>query len=432
MGADQIAFQLYSKGILSQTCGDRLDHGVLLVGYGSENGVDYWRVKNSWGPTWGEDGYIRLKRGMPKAGECGIKSMASYPIVQGAPGPSPGPQPSPSPVPPSPSPAPGCMDKEDFCKDPAIFTPSNDCELLAKVCKRTCECCSAAPPSYCDSQPDRDYIAFKKFAAKYGRVFHSVDEEQRRFNIFRSNYKLIESQHESNNSYVLAINEFADQSPAEFQASRLGLMQPSAGELWKGLPHLGTHKYSGATLPTSVDWSSKGAVTPMKNQGHCGSCWAFSTTGAVEGAWQIATGKLVSLSEQQLVDCSTDNHGCGGGAMDLAFKYLKDSDSCTEGSYSYNGKAGTCKASSCTVGIPSGSVTGYYDVPTDDMNALMEAVSRQPVSVGIQADQIAFQLYSKGILSQTCGDRLDHGVLLVGYGSENGVDYWRVKNSWGP
>lgn len=289
---------------------------------------------------------------------------------------------------------------------------------------------SGAPPALGD--PEKYKLAFEEFVSKYGRVYQDPEEEHLRFLTFEANYKWIESHNSNEHSYKLAVNEFADQSPAEFQATRLGLVQPSAGELWKGLPHLGTHKYSGAALPTSVDWSSKGAVTPMKNQGHCGSCWAFSTTGAVEGAWQIATGKLVSLSEQQLVDCSTDNHGCGGGAMDLAFKYLKDSDSCTEGSYSYNGKAGTCKASSCTVGIPSGSVTGYYDVPTDDMNALMEAVSRQPVSVGIQADQIAFQLYSKGILSQTCGDRLDHGVLLVGYGSENGVDYWRVKNSWGP
>jgi len=172
-------------------------------------------------------------------------------------------------------------------------------------------------------------------------------------------------------------------------------------------------------------------VTAPKNQGTCGSCWSFSTTGALEGAWQIATGKLVSLSEQQLVDCSTDNNGCGGGSMDTAFSYLEKSGSCTESSYPYKAKSGTCHETSCTVGAPKGSVVGYFDVPTNDEKALMEAVAQQPVAVAIEADQMAFQLYNKGILTKECGHKLDHGVLLVGYGTENGVDYWKVKNSWG-
>jgi len=365
--ADQMAFQLYNGGILAQKCGDKLDHGVLLVGYGSEDGIDYWKVKNSWGGAWGEDGYIRLKRGVPiHAGECGIRAAASYPVVHA-----------------------GTM------------------------------------------KSDRYRTAFNEFITKYGRVFQNAEEEETRFHIFRSNYKFIETQNELNHSYVLAVNDFADQAPSEFQTERLGLMQPPAGQLWAGLPHLGTHRYSGAKLPTSIDWARQGAVTPLKNQGTCGSCWAFSTTGALEGAWQVATGKLVSLSEEQLVDCSKENHGCGGGSMDLAFKYLKDHAACTEESYAYKGKAGACRASNCSVGIPSGSVTGYKDVPADDMNALMEAVLQQPVSVAIEADQMAFQLYKGGILTQKCGDKLDHGVLLVGYGSEDGINYWKVKNSWG-
>jgi len=117
--------------------------------------------------------------------------------------------------------------------------------------------------------------------------------------------------------------------------------------------------------------------------------------------------------------------------MDLAFDYLKDEAVCSEESYPYKAHAGTCEASSCTVAIPKHAISGYYDVPEDDEKALMEAVSHRPLSVAIEADQAAFQLYSKGILSGTRGDKLDHGVLLVGYGSENGVDYWKIKNSWG-
>eukprot|EP00931_Biecheleriopsis_adriatica_P046238 TRINITY_DN2653_c0_g1_i1.p1 TRINITY_DN2653_c0_g1~~TRINITY_DN2653_c0_g1_i1.p1 ORF type:complete len:291 (-),score=74.14 TRINITY_DN2653_c0_g1_i1:795-1586(-) len=218
----------------------------------------------------------------------------------------------------------------------------------------------------------------------------------------------------------------------EFSASHFG-MSASSSKTWAGLPHLGTDLYSGAKLAASVDWVAKGAVTDPKNQGQCGSCWAFSTTGALEGAWQIATGKLVALSEQQLVDCAKNgNQGCNGGSMDLAFEYLEKNAVCTEESYNYTARQGTtCHETSCTVGIPKGSVTGFKDVPIKDTNALMEAVAQQPVSVAIEADQMAFQMYHDGILKKECGAKLDHGVLIVGYGTEDGVDYWKVKNSWG-
>merc|ERR1712217_983523 len=177
--------------------------------------------------------------------------------------------------------------------------------------------------------------------------------------------------------------------------------------------------------------TTKGAVTPVKNQGQCGSCWAFSTTGSLEGAMEIKTGKLVSLSEQQFVDCDKVDDGCQGGLMNHGFAYAEKNAICTEVSYPYHAKKGSCKKSSCTTGIPQGGVTGYKDVTSDSKEALMEAVTQQPVSIAIEADKSVFQLYKSGVLSGLCGSTLDHGVLAVGYGTEDGKDYWKVKNSWG-
>jgi len=272
-------------------------------------------------------------------------------------------------------------------------------------------------------------VEWKSFKAEYGKTYSSAIEEEQRYQIFKINMDFVAATNSKGNAFKLGPTQFADLTADEFATSHFGIARPK--EPWGSLPKLGNHTYNGEALAASVDWTTKGAVTPVKNQGQCGSCWSFSTTGSLEGAWEIASGNLVSLSEQQFVDCDTQDSGCDGGSMDTAFEYAEKNDLCTEDSYPYKAKSGTCSASSCTVGIAKGGVTGYKDVSSDSEEALMSALNQQPVSIAIEADKSVFQLYTSGVLSGTCGTTLDHGVLAVGYGTEDGTDYWLVKNSWG-
>jgi cathepsin L len=270
---------------------------------------------------------------------------------------------------------------------------------------------------------------FGEFKATYGKTYTSSIEEEQRFQIFKVNIDYINKMNSMNHFFQLGVTRFADLTADEFGTSHFGIAKPA--ELWGSLPNLGSHEYYGEALAASIDWTQKGAVTSVKNQGQCGSCWSFSTTGSLEGAWEIATGKLVPLSEQQFVDCDKQDSACSGGLMDTAFKYAEANALCTENSYPYNAKAGTCKASECKIGIPKGAVKGFKDVSTDSEQALMSALNQQPVSIAIEADKSIFQLYRSGVLTGLCGASLDHGVLAVGYGTEEGKDYWLVKNSWG-
>jgi len=279
---------------------------------------------------------------------------------------------------------------------------------------------------------------FEAFTTRFGRSY-SPEERDVRYAIFQANYRFVQAENAKGLPYRLGMNEFADLTAQEFRAGHLGFAGASGGGSgdapWGELPHLGTDRLNATAAPTdlpiAVDWPAQGAVTTPKNQLHCGACWAFATTGALEGAWKIASGELVSLSEQQLVDCDKVDNACGGGLMDQAFKYARGHGICTEQSYPYQAQSAACRASNCSVAMPPTAVQGFRDVAAYDEQALMHAVSKQPVAVAIEADQLAFQLYSGGVLSQECGDKLDHGVLLVGYGTENGTDYWKVKNSWG-
>jgi KDEL-tailed cysteine endopeptidase len=224
----------------------------------------------------------------------------------------------------------------------------------------------------------------------------------------------------------MGINQFTDLTPQEFKDTYVSGLRAEVG-----LYGCKAFSSNAASAPASIDWRSKGAVTSVKDQGQCGSCWTFSATGAIEGAWAIKKGQLVDLAEQQLVDCATGlsygSHGCSGGQMDGAFKYVIENGQCSLSSYPYTAKDGSCSKCSAVAHISSCS-----DVKSNDQISLKGAVALQPVSIAIEADTRYFQSYSGGILtSSSCGTQLDHGVLIVGYGEESGQKFWLVKNSWG-
>jgi hypothetical protein len=280
----------------------------------------------------------------------------------------------------------------------------------------------AIPPL---SNSEYEYL-FTAWVNEYGKSYET-SEFFNRFNIFKSNLDIIREHNAKNESWTMGMNEFGDMSWEEFKAIYVGGTKPVPRE------YLRSKNYPAETgprsFPAALDWRQKGAVTAVKNQGQCGSCWAFSTTGSVEGAHAISTGNLVSLSEQQLMDCSSSygNNGCNGGLMDDAFEYIiKNGGICSEASYPYKGQVGTCH--SCT---DVATISSYVDNPSGNENNLMTLIQVGPVSIAIEADQSAFQFYSGGVFSAACGHNLDHGVLIVGYGTLNSKAYWIVKNSWG-
>lgn len=282
-----------------------------------------------------------------------------------------------------------------------------------------------------------DLDAFKHFQQRFAKKYATDDEYSDRFVIFQKNLNAIVSHNlDTTQNFTMGVNQFTDMTPAEFKAYTTGFT-PKYGAPKYGLmfgADCSSFSGTGKTVPDSYDWRSHGAVTPIKDQGQCGSCWSFSATGSMEGAWAIEHGDLVSLSEQELVDCAGiryGNMGCNGGLMDSAFQYAIDKGMCTESSYAYTSgvskTAGTCTNCDAVV-----SFSGCADVAPNNQVALKEAVSMGPVSVAIEADTRYFQSYSGGVLTAaTCGTTLDHGVLVVGYGEENGQKYWLVKNSWG-
>ncbi|KAF5195043.1 Vignain [Thalictrum thalictroides] len=262
-------------------------------------------------------------------------------------------------------------------------------------------------------------------------VSKDLKEKQQRFNVFKHNVKYIHEFNQKGKPYKLKLNKYGDMTNHEFKnwyGSKVKHYR-----MLHGTRHDNENfMYKDAAVPPSVDWRQKGAVNRVKDQGQCGSCWAFSTIAAVEGINYIKTKKLVSLSEQELVDCDTsENQGCSGGLMELAFEFIKQNGGITtERNYPYKAEDRSCDANKANVHVVQ--IDGHENVPANNEDALMKAAANQPVSVAIDAEGSDFQFYSEGVMSGECGTELDHGVAVVGYGQTlDGTKYWIVRNSWG-
>jgi C1A family cysteine protease len=263
---------------------------------------------------------------------------------------------------------------------------------------------------------------FTRFVAEHNKQYSS-NEFFNRYNIFKSNVDYIRSQNQMNHSYELGMNQFGDLTAHEFKTAVVG-------GCFLGSSATSNPVAPSGSLPDPVDWKAAGKVQKVKNQGQCGSCWAFSAIGALESARAIASGNLLDLSEQQLVDCagSEGNQGCNGGLMNQAFDYLmKAGGSIATSDYPYTARDGQCKAAGKTI---ASTIKNHKELQSDE-NALGRALKDGPVSVAIEADQSIFQFYKSGVLDGNCGKNLDHGVLAVGYGADSSNGYWIVKNSWG-
>jgi C1A family cysteine protease len=281
-----------------------------------------------------------------------------------------------------------------------------------------------------------EWTEFSLFEQKYNKKYETFIELEHRFLIFKENLRqIINHNLNKERNFTMGINQFSDLTAEEFKENYISGFKNDTileGDIFGSY---GCKTYSSSEVdgsPIAIDWRTKGAVTSVKDQGQCGSCWTFSSTGAIEGAWATSKGKLVDLSEQELVDCATGlaygSHGCNGGQMEGAFKYVITNGQCALSAYPYTAKDGTCN-SGCS---PVVHISSCYDVKPNDQLSLKAAVAKQPVAVAIEADTRYFQSYSSGVLtSNSCGTNLDHGVLIVGYGEENGQKYWLVKNSWG-
>jgi len=272
----------------------------------------------------------------------------------------------------------------------------------------------------------QNILTWEDYKVQFGKSYSSKAEHAHRQQAYQDNLEIIKKHNSEGHSFTLGVNEFADLTNDEFRKLYTSKFNRTRARRTKYLD----------TVPAAaVDWRDQNAVTPVKNQGQCGSCWAFSTTGSTEGSAAINSGKLISLSEQQLVDCSKAEHnnGCGGGLMDYGFEYIEhNSGITTETNYPYKARDGTCDGALAANHVVT--VSNYHDVPENDADQMSMAVTKGPVSIAIEADKSVFQLYSGGVFSNTgCGTSLDHGVLVVGYGTDSasGMDYWIVKNSWG-
>jgi C1A family cysteine protease len=297
--------------------------------------------------------------------------------------------------------------------------------MIAAVAFAALLALSHASPLFQDDFHAESVYEFGKFVETFKRTY-SQEEAATRFQIFQENYKIIKEHNAKGLEWTMGVNQFTDLTAAEFKARQKAYVRttPIDDSAFRAMAA------EINSVPDSVDWRTQKAVTPVKDQGQCGSCWAFSTTGSLEGAYAIKNKVLKSFSEQQLVDCSSSfgNEGCNGGLMDNAFNYVQKFGICPEWKYPYKAVDGKCNISKCKLF----KFSSHVDVTPRSEDALKIAVAQQPVSVAVEADQSSWQSYSGGVVTSNCGTSLDHGVLVVGYGTDSatGTDYWIVKNSW--
>merc|ERR1711990_376038 len=281
---------------------------------------------------------------------------------------------------------------------------------------------------------------FDQWKSTFDVKYQSPREEARRFDQWMKNKDFVEHHNmlfmSGKKTHTVGMNKFADLSNEEYGHLYLSQVSDLAG------PHppmcTPSAIAANSSLPASADWRDGGAVVPIKDQGQCGSCWAFSTIAGLEGQWFLAGNELTSLSEQQLVDCSQNwgNFGCGGGLMDQGFTYIHDIGGVeTQAAYPYTATDGTCAFDKSKI---AGTLSSCEDLSKGDEGALQNAIIQVgPISVGIDASHISSQLYQSGVYYEpNCSsDFLDHGVTAIGYGTDNSsgtaADYWLVKNSWG-
>jgi len=286
---------------------------------------------------------------------------------------------------------------------------------------------AATLPALKDDEYD---FLFTKWASQHGKTYATTQERAQRLAVFTSNLNYIRAhQAKSPRSYDLKMNEFGDLTNEEFVSQYTGYTPMDRSYLRSQ----NEEELSPVDVPTDWDWRAQNKVTPIKDQGQCGSCWAFSAVGSIESGYAIDNNvaATVTVSEQQLVDCSgaEGNEGCNGGLMDSAFEYvIKNGGLCTESAYPYKAVDGTCKKT-CTKTL---TISGYTDVKPNNSTALLNAVATRPVSIAVDAAGSDWQFYSGGVINDKgCGTSLDHGVLLVGYSQSSSPKYWIVKNSWG-
>ncbi|XP_007241327.2 cathepsin S, ortholog 1 [Astyanax mexicanus] len=278
-------------------------------------------------------------------------------------------------------------------------------------------------------------IYWNSWKVEFNKTYSNVSEEVFRSAVWKQNYldvmKHNKAASSGHHSYTLGINHLSDMTADEVNYQMNGLMV-EAGPRLEVNDSIWFLSESSPPLPR-VDWTEKGLVSPIQNQGPCGSCWAFSSVGALEGQMKKRTGRLVPLSPQNLVDCSVTvgNHGCRGGYLSKSFIYvIRNKGIDSDSFYPYEHKDGVCRYA---VGGRAGYCSSFQVLPQSE-EALIRAVSAVgPVSVGINAKLPSFHRYKSGIYDDPgCNPRMvNHAVLVVGYGTEGGQDYWLLKNSWG-